>query len=47
MQCMVSIHEFVEMLNSIYDKIESDEIFFSKSEDTKKDISFKYPAHVV
>ena len=47
------IHNMVSMngkatksneLEAIYDKIESDEIFFSKSEDTKKDISFKYPA---
>lgn len=39
MQSMVSIVEFVDMLNSIYDKVESECRLFSDL-----DFSFKYPA---
>jgi ubiquitin C-terminal hydrolase len=45
MQCMVSIEEFVLMLNSINDKIESEEdLFFSnKIKSENNDIPFRYP----
>ncbi len=43
MQCMVSINEFVEMLNSIYDKVESDDYLYLNENGNVSDLSFRYP----
>jgi len=43
MQSMVSIHEFVEMLNSIYDKVEEEKSIFTNKNKENTNISFKYP----
>ncbi len=43
MQCLVSIDEFVFMLNSINDKIESEEDIFFSNKNEKCDIAFRYP----
>ena len=43
MQSLVSIEEFVEMLNQIYNKIESETEFFLYNDTMNLDLSFKYP----
>lgn len=44
MQCMVSINEFVEMLNCIYDKVESEDYLILNENGAPADITFRYPA---
>jgi len=44
MQSMVSIKEFVQMLNSINDKVETEDYLFLNEKGEPSDISFRYPA---